>query len=104
EARVAEGSRVAQAHGAQGQRRPAATPPEEGPAPRRLQARVRPPRREALPRRRDLARHVPPLGREDAAEARQGPLPPGPRWGGRRVSRGLSPRGEGGKVRVLVRL
>ncbi len=51
--------------------------------PDRLQARVRPGLGRRFcsrhPRRRDQPRRLPPVGHQDQREARQGPLPPGPR-------------------------
>ena len=45
--------------------------------------------RQAHAGRRDQPRHLPAVGRRDAREARQGSLPPGPRWGGGSVSGSL---------------
>src|SRR5439155_1625492 len=58
--------------------------------------------------RRDLARHLPPVGPRDAREARQGPFPPRPRRRRGRLPGGVPPARRGAdrrmKLRVLIRL
>ncbi len=95
EARFAHGGRVDEAHGAQDQHGPAPAPGAPRAPAGRFQARVRAPRPEAFPRRRDLPGHVPALGQSEQGEARQGPVPPRP---GRRrgsVPGGLPPARHG---------
>ena len=71
--------------------------PRRRPQAGRLQARVRPPLRERgdahRPGRRDQPGQLPAVGHQDQREAGQGPLPPGPRQGGRGLSgSGAPPR------------
>ncbi len=101
-----------QALGARRQRRARAVAAAAAARAGRLQARVRPPQGPALARRRGQPRHLPALGRANAGEARQGPLPARPGRRGGSLPGGVPPgrrrarHEEGGRVkaRVLVRL